>query len=99
MKLITSLGTIALLLQTSIATAQTPTLVRDFYPGGIGPTILNSGLPNSFRIHNDRLLLFANEGDGLGKLFALDDLSGNMEELAHVGWARGLYHHQRRHHH
>ena len=89
MKLITSLGTIALLLQTSIASAQTPTLVRDFFPGGIGPTILNSGLPNSFRIHNDRLLLFANEGDGLGKLFALDDLSGNMEELAHVGGPAG----------
>ena len=89
MKLITSIATIALLLQAPLLSAQSPTLVRDFFPGGIGPTILNSGLPNSFRIHNDRLLLFANEGDGVGKLFALDDLSGNMEELAHVGGAVG----------
>ena len=89
MKHITSIAAIALLLQAPFSSAQSPTLVRDFYPGGIGPTILNSGLPNSFRIHNDRLLLFASDGPTLQKLFALDDLSGNMEELAHVGGPAG----------
>ncbi len=89
MKLITSIATIALLLQAPFSSAQSPMLVRDFYPGGVGPTILNSGLPNSFRIHNDRLLLFASDGPTLQKLFALDDLSGNMEELAHVGGPAG----------
>ncbi|HPF91309.1 MAG TPA: hypothetical protein PLL57_11680 [Flavobacteriales bacterium] len=65
--------------------AQAPTLVRDFYPGQVTSTLLNHGRPNTFLIHNDRLHLFANDGVGLPKLFALDDLSGNVTELAQVG--------------
>lgn len=89
MKLITSAAALALLLQAPLATAQSPTLVRDFYPGEVTPTILNHGGPNSFRIHNDRLLLSASDGPTLGKIFALDDLSGTVEELAHVGGVVG----------
>ena len=89
MKLITSIATIALLLQAPLSSAQSPTLVRDFWPGEVTPTILNHGGPNSFRIHNDRLLLSASDGPTLGKVFALNDLSGNVEELAHVGGVVG----------
>lgn len=89
MKLITSIASIALLLQAPLSSAQSPTLVRDFYPGEVTATILNHGNPNGFRIHNDRLLLFANDGPTAGKLFALNDLSGSVEELAHVGGVAG----------
>ena len=89
MKLITSIASIALLLQAPVSSAQSPTLVRDFWPGEVTATILNHGGPNGFRIHNDRMLLFASDGNGLQKLFALDDLSGNVEELAHVGGVAG----------
>src|SRR5690606_16753444 len=89
MKLITSIASIALLLQAPLSSAQSPTLVRDFYPGEVTATLLNHGNPNGFRIHNDRLLLFANDGPTAGKLFALNDLSGSVEELAHVGAVAG----------
>ena len=89
MKLITSIATLALLLQAPLLSAQSPTLVRDFWPGEVTATILNHGGPNSFRIHNDRLLLSASDGPTLGKIFALDDLSGTVEELAHVGGVVG----------
>lgn len=90
MKLILPIAAAAFLLQAPPSSAQSPTLVRDFFPGGISNTaILNSGQPNAFRIHNDRLLLFASDGPTVQKLFALDDLSGNMEELAHVGGVAG----------
>lgn len=89
MKILTPIAASLLLLQAPPSTAQSPTLVRDFFPGGISNTaILNSGQPNGFRIHNDRLLLFASDG-GPQKLFALDDLSGDMEVLADVGAVAG----------
>src|SRR5690606_12213586 len=37
----------------------------------------------------DDLLLFANDGNGAAKLFRLNDLSGNVQELAHVGGPAG----------
>jgi len=89
MKLILPIAAAAFLLQAPLLSAQSPTLVRDFYPGGVTATILNHGGPNGFRVHNDRLLLFASDGPTVQKLFALDDLSGNMEELAHVGGVAG----------
>lgn len=89
MKLILPIAAAVLLLQAPLSSAQSPTLVRDFYPGGVTATILNHGGPNGFRVHNDRLLLFASDGPTVQKLFALDDLSGNMEELAHVGGVAG----------
>lgn len=85
MKFITSIASLALVLQAPLLSAQSPTLVRDFYPGEVTETILNHGGPNGFRIQNDRLLLFASDGPTAGKLFALNDLSGNVEELAHEG--------------
>lgn len=76
----------ALVLSLSFqVTAQTPTLVRDIWPGEVVNGLLNHGRPNTFLIHNDRLHLFANDSQSLAKLFALDDLSGNMTELAQVG--------------
>lgn len=90
MKVITSLASVALVFQVTHSSAQAPTLVRDFFPGGISNTaILNSGQPNGFRIHNDRLLLFASDGPTPQKLFALDDLTGDMEVLADVGAVAG----------
>lgn len=79
---------LAALVLTTTAGAQAPTLVRDFFPGSTG-TIVNHGRPYGFRIHDGKLLLFANDGFSLGKLFQLDDLSGNVQELAHVGGVLG----------
>lgn len=79
---------LAALALTTTASAQEPTLVRDFFPGSSG-AFVNHGRPYGFRIHDGKLLLFANDGPSLGKLFQLDDLSGNVQELAHVGGALG----------
>lgn len=65
--------------------AQQPTLVRDFRTGVTSTGLPRHGDPNTFLVHNDRLHLFADDGSGLPKLFALDDLSGDMEELAQIG--------------
>ncbi|MFT3886462.1 MAG: hypothetical protein QM724_13875 [Flavobacteriales bacterium] len=75
-------------LLTAPAAAQEPVLVRDFYPGASG-SFVNHGRPLGFRIHDGKLLLFANDGPSLAKLFALDDLSGNVQELAQVGGVLG----------
>jgi hypothetical protein len=61
--------------------AQAPNLVRDFFPGMLG-SFNNHGNPHGFRLHNGRLLLFAADDYAAAKLFALDDLTGNVEELA-----------------
>lgn len=71
------------------ATAQQPNLVRDFWPGELGNGMLNHGRPMAFRLHGNDLLLFANDGAGANKLFRLADLSGNVQELAHVGGPAG----------
>ncbi len=71
------------------ATAQQPTLVRDFWPGEVFNGLLNHGRPNGFRVHNNSLLLFANESLGASKLFRLNDLSGTAQELADVGGPAG----------
>lgn len=80
--------TTPLLLTAALAalssSAQTPTLVRDFHPGSVG-AFINHGDPHAFRIHDGRLLLFANDALAVTKLYALDDLSGNVQELAQVG--------------
>lgn len=89
MKLITSVAAVALLLQAPLTSAQSPTLVRDFYPGEVTSTLLNHGQPNSFRVHNGKLLLFASDGPTPQKLYSLSDLSGNVEVLADVGGAVG----------
>lgn len=68
--------------------AQPPTLVRDFWTGAFGAYI-NHGNPGAIRLHGDDLLLFASDGPTAAKLFRLSDLSGNMEELADVGYAAG----------
>ena len=75
---------LSLLLTTGLA-AQQPTLVRDFWPGQVNQNLLNHGRPNTFLVHNDKLHLFANDAQGLPKLFALNDLSGSVTELAQVG--------------
>ncbi|HEY0978189.1 MAG TPA: T9SS type A sorting domain-containing protein [Flavobacteriales bacterium] len=70
------------------ATAQTPTLVRDFHPGSIGAYVMH-GYPNGFREHNGKLLIFANEDMASVKLFALDGIDGPVQELAAVGNVAG----------
>lgn len=67
------------------AFSQEPQLVRDFWPGQVASTLLNHGSPSTFLVHNNKLHLFASDGTGLGKLYALDDLSGSVTELAQVG--------------
>lgn len=69
--------------------AQPPQLVRDFWPGEVVSGLLNHGRPMAFRLHGDDLLVFANDGNGAAKLFRLNDLSGNVQELAHVGAPAG----------
>lgn len=69
--------------------AQQPTLVRDFWPGEVVSGLLNHGRPTGFRLHDNSLLLFANDGGGANKLYRLNDLSGSVEELAHVGGPAG----------
>lgn len=65
--------------------AQQPSLVRDFWPGEMVNGLLNHGRPNTFLVHDGKLHLFANDGQSLAKLFALNDLSGSVTELAQVG--------------
>lgn len=67
--------------------AQDVTLVRDFYPGSFGAYTL-SGNPQGFRGHNGKLLLFATENMAV-KLWAMDGIGGNFEELAAVGGPAG----------
>lgn len=88
MRFTTLFHVLAALALTAPAGAQAPTLVRDFFPGSSG-AFVNHGRPYGFRVHDGKLLLFANDGLSLGKLFQLDDLSGNVQELAHVGGALG----------
>lgn len=65
--------------------AQQPTLVRDFWPGEVVNGLLNHGRPNTFLVHDNKLHLFANDGPTVAKLYALNDLSGSVTELAQVG--------------
>lgn len=68
--------------------AQSPTLVRDFYPGSVGAYTLH-GYPQGFRTHNGKLLVFANENMASVKLYALDGIGGSVAELAAVGGPAG----------
>lgn len=70
------------------AAAQAPTLVKDFWTGSFG-AYMNHGNPGAMRLHGDDLLVFATDGPTAAKLFRLNDLSGNVEELADVGYAAG----------
>lgn len=70
------------------AIAQAPTLVRDFYPGNVNAYTLH-GNPTGFREHNGKLLVFANDNMVQVKLWALDGIGGDFEELASVGRPAG----------
>ena len=83
------LGGTLLLATADPLAAQSPTLVRDFWPGEVVSGLQNHGRPFGFRTHGNSLLLFANDSYSATKLFRLDDLGGSVTELANVGGPAG----------